>query len=66
MAKIEVDPIYCKACELCMNVCKQGVLSLGTEQNAKGYHTVVQDKEGCVGCKLCAIMCPEAAITVYK
>ncbi len=66
MAKIQVDPVYCKACELCINACKLNQLALGKEANAKGYHTVVQAKDGCIGCKMCAVMCPEGAITVYK
>jgi 2-oxoglutarate ferredoxin oxidoreductase subunit delta len=32
----------------------------------KGYHPVMLSKEGCTGCGICAIICPEAALTVYR
>jgi 2-oxoglutarate ferredoxin oxidoreductase subunit delta len=32
----------------------------------KGYHPAQVFKEGCTGCAICAIVCPDAAITVYR
>jgi 2-oxoglutarate ferredoxin oxidoreductase subunit delta len=32
----------------------------------KGYHPAVLSAEGCTGCVICAIVCPEAALTVYR
>jgi len=32
----------------------------------KGYHPVQLIKDGCTGCAICAIVCPEAALTVYQ
>jgi 2-oxoglutarate ferredoxin oxidoreductase subunit delta len=32
----------------------------------KGYHPVFLSGEGCTGCTICALMCPEAALTVYR
>lgn len=67
MAKVIVDPNYCKACGLCILACKNNVLRYGDTTNAMGYHAVVPDNEKkCVGCKLCAVMCPDAAIEVFK
>jgi 2-oxoglutarate ferredoxin oxidoreductase subunit delta len=34
--------------------------------NSKGYHPAALVSEGCTGCAICAIVCPEAAITVYR
>jgi 2-oxoglutarate ferredoxin oxidoreductase subunit delta len=31
-----------------------------------GYHPVSLSDEGCTGCAICAIVCPEAALTVYR
>jgi 2-oxoglutarate ferredoxin oxidoreductase subunit delta len=32
----------------------------------KGYHPVALVKDGCTGCAICALVCPEAALTVYR
>jgi 2-oxoglutarate ferredoxin oxidoreductase subunit delta len=32
----------------------------------KGYHPVQLFAEGCTGCAICAIVCPEAALTVFR
>jgi len=32
----------------------------------KGYHPARLTGEGCTGCTVCGIVCPEAAITVYR
>jgi 2-oxoglutarate ferredoxin oxidoreductase subunit delta len=64
---IEVSPLYCKGCELCVAVCPQDVLALDMERlTPKGYHPVHLIKDGCTGCAICAIVCPEAALTVYQ
>jgi 2-oxoglutarate ferredoxin oxidoreductase subunit delta len=64
---IEVDPKYCKGCELCVGACPQHVLSLDMSRlTAKGYHPAHIDKDGCTGCVICAVVCPEAAINVYR
>lgn len=64
---IEVDPRYCKGCELCVSECPQEVLALDMEHlTPKGYHPAYLVSEGCTGCGICAVICPEAAITVYR
>lgn len=67
MANVVIDPNFCKECGLCFDVCPKNLLKTGENINAKGYHYAVQENaDQCTGCKLCAIMCPEAAISVYK
>jgi 2-oxoglutarate ferredoxin oxidoreductase subunit delta len=64
---IEVNELYCKGCELCIEACPQHVMALDMEHlTPKGYHPVQLTGEGCTGCALCAIMCPEAALTVFR
>jgi len=64
---IEVDDILCKGCELCINECPQHVMVLDMDHlTPKGYHPVILFKDGCTGCGICAIMCPEAALAVYR
>ncbi len=67
MSKVEITKERCKGCELCITFCKQECLSVGTEINNGGYYVVVFDKEeDCIGCGLCAEMCPDMVIKVYK
>lgn len=67
MAKIEVNPNFCKACEYCVHFCPKGVLALGKVANNMGYHAAVPVAiEKCIGCKQCAVVCPEGAISVYR
>ena len=67
MAKVTVKPEYCKSCRLCLNVCPRQVLYVGKHTNQMGYDAVEPDEtKGCVGCALCAAMCPEGAIEVYR
>lgn len=64
---IEVNPLYCKGCELCVSACPQEVISLDMELlTPKGYHPAYLVTDGCTGCGICALVCPEAALTVYR
>ncbi len=64
---IEVNELYCKGCELCVSACAQEVLRLDNDHlTSKGYHPVMLFKDGCTGCGICAIVCPEAALTIYR
>ena len=64
---IEVDPLYCKGCDLCVDACPQGVLALDLlHLTPKGYHPVHMVQEGYTGCAICAIVCPKAALTVFR
>ena len=67
MAKIEIAKELCKCCGLCENVCPKGVIRVGTYVNKKGFESVEMDEtRECIGCCMCATMCPEAAIEVYR
>ena len=64
---IEVDPYYCKGCELCVAACPQDVLAMDMQHlTSRGYHPAYLKDEGCTGCAICAIVCPEVAITVFR
>ena len=56
----------CKGCELCIDACPQESLALSQEINAQGYHYAVLVKDNCTGCINCALVCPDAVITVYR
>lgn len=56
----------CKGCELCIDACPQESLELSPNINALGYHYAVLIKDNCTGCTNCALVCPDAVITVYR
>ncbi|MCJ7801748.1 MAG: ferredoxin family protein [Candidatus Marinimicrobia bacterium] len=62
--KIEIE--NCKGCELCVNECPQDSLKMSKNINKKGYHYAVLYDDACTGCTNCALVCPEAIITVYR
>lgn len=66
MAELKINEEYCKGCKLCILACKRNVLSIGEQSNTKGYRYVVAKAEDCIACKACTVMCPEAAIEIYK
>jgi len=64
---IEVNELYCKGCELCVDACPKDVISLAMDRlTPKGYHPAALTAEGCTGCAICAVVCPDAAITVFR
>ncbi len=56
----------CKGCELCIEACPQDSLAMSPSINAQGYHYAVLIKDNCTGCINCALVCPDAVITVYR
>ncbi len=64
---IEIDQEVCKGCEMCITFCNKKAICLSGSLNAAGYVPVAFSDGGeCNGCAVCAIVCPEAAIEVYR
>ncbi len=63
---VKIDIETCKGCELCVEACPQQSLVMSKEINTKGYHYAVLIKDNCTGCINCALVCPDAVITVYR
>ncbi len=65
---IKVIEDACKGCGLCIEQCPFKLLSLSDRINAFGYKSIEQcDPEGkCTACKMCALICPDLAIEVFK
>lgn len=64
---IKINKEICKECLLCLHFCPKGHIIPTKEYNFYSYHPVGTDKEKeCAGCGICATMCPEVAIEVYR
>jgi len=63
---VKIDVETCKGCELCIEACPQDSLAMSKEINTKGYHYAVLVQDNCTGCVNCALVCPDAVITVYR
>lgn len=66
--RVVIDVERCKGCELWRDACPPDVLVLADELNAKGYRPVIllDPDHQCTGCALCATVCPDGCITVYR
>lgn len=65
--KVEIYAEACKSCLFCVNTCPKKVLGTSDAVNSKGYSYVVPvNPDACVGCGMCAAICPDAAISVYR
>lgn len=65
MPKVEINPLYCKGCRLCVGACPKGVLDMGDMVNDKGYRVALdRHPDACTGCAMCAVICPDSAISV--
>lgn len=63
---IRIEAEMCKACGYCLEHCPKKSIVLSASYNAKGYYPA-EFKEGeCTGCGICAIVCPEAIIEVWR
>jgi NAD-dependent dihydropyrimidine dehydrogenase PreA subunit len=49
-----------------VRICPKNVIIISKGLNDKSYHPAEYLGEGCIGCKSCALTCPDSAIEVYK
>lgn len=58
----------CKSCEICTAFCPKKLLEMDTScLNKGGVHpAMINNKDACIGCGNCALMCPDAIITIEK
>jgi 2-oxoglutarate ferredoxin oxidoreductase subunit delta len=58
----------CKGCGFCVLHCPTKCLKLSeTDTNSYGlYYAYQADEDACIACMNCAVVCPDAAITVFR
>ena len=70
MAKVSFFEDKCKGWELCVTVCPKKIIKMERNKlNAKGYNPAnvsQEDMVNCIGCAMCARMCPDCVIVVEK
>ena len=65
--KVEIYVEACKSSRYCIMTCPKKVLGTTDAVNSKGYqYADALHPEDCIGCAMCAQICPDAAITVYR
>jgi len=65
---VEISVETCKGCSLCIIACPTDCLALNTsDTNSFGLHyAYLVDENKCIACMNCSVICPDAAIKVYK
>lgn len=69
---IVVNRERCKGCHICLDWCPLGLISVSPDLNRKGYQPArfndrkSEEDKTCTGCTMCATVCPEVAIEVYR
>jgi len=61
-----IDIERCKGCELCTTACSEEAIQMSKNINNLGYRYAVVIDDLCTGCVNCALVCPDAVITVYR
>lgn len=66
MNRVDINFEYCKECSYCVNFCPTNSLKIGDKINKRGYYPPVHNPETCIACGICARVCPDAVLEVYK
>jgi len=63
---IEIKEDWCKGCGICIERCPVDALEESDEFNKKGIHPArLKEDNECNFCRLCELICPDLAITVF-
>ncbi|UCB56683.1 MAG: 2-oxoacid:acceptor oxidoreductase [Candidatus Omnitrophota bacterium] len=66
MGKIKIKKEKCKGCCLCIDSCPKKLITLSKSLNKRGVRFVCFTEGDCSACALCARICPDCCIEVYK
>jgi 2-oxoglutarate ferredoxin oxidoreductase subunit delta len=63
---VVIDIEACKGCDLCIDACPPGVLSMTVQaRNERGYR-YPELHQGCTACQACSQVCPDFVFQVWK
>jgi 2-oxoglutarate ferredoxin oxidoreductase subunit delta len=63
---IEVNEDWCKGCRICIERCPVNALEESDKLNRRGVRPPRLKKDNqCNFCRLCELLCPDLAITVF-
>jgi 2-oxoglutarate ferredoxin oxidoreductase subunit delta len=63
---VVIDVEACKGCDLCIDACPPGVLSMTVQaRNQRGYR-YPELHPGCTACQACSQVCPDFVFQVWK
>jgi len=67
MIKIKINREKCKGCLLCISACQKGIIVVDENLNKRGVKPVkIKENAQCLGCTMCALVCPDCCIEIYK
>jgi 2-oxoglutarate ferredoxin oxidoreductase subunit delta len=62
-----VNTARCKACDICVDACPAGVLSMKADASSTlGAMIDIVAPDSCIGCNECELSCPDFAIYVAE
>lgn len=59
-ARLEINPAWCKSCDICVKLCPEHCLRLDADRIVE-----LAEPDKCTGCRLCEWLCPDFAIRVH-
>lgn len=62
---VVIDVEACKGCELCIDACPPGVLSMTQKERNDGGYRYPRLSDGCTACRACAQICPDFVFQVW-
>lgn len=68
MGRVVVNFERCKGCSYCVISCKRNALFIDLSRRNRGGYPVVAlaEDQQCSGCALCAEVCPDVVLEVYR